>query len=155
MFGGKNVQKSDILDLDSHNTAATIHADLANAKSVKDNSYDCIIVTHVLGLIPEYEKAIAECYRMLKPNGVLLLTVSCFSPFPTHTQSYWRFTPKGIGFVVGKYFGDNNTTISSYGNVLTGQCFWVGMSQEELTKVQLEYNDPEYPCIATCRAMKR
>jgi SAM-dependent methyltransferase len=155
MFGSSNVTKSDILDLDSNNKTATIHADLSNVIGVKDNTYDCIIVTHVLGLIPEYEKAIAECYRMLKPNGVLLLTVSCFSPFPTHTQSFWRFTPKGIGLVIEKYFGKTNVTTSSYGNVLTGQCFWVGMSQEELTKEQLEYNDSEYPCIATCRAIKR
>lgn len=151
---GKGVTNSDVLDITKH-AETTIVADLTDASIIKENTYDCIILTHVLGIIPNYQKAIEECYRILKKDGVLLVTVACFSPVQDHSQSLWRFTPIGLEYVVGNIFGKSNTNVKSYGNVLAGQCFWVGMSQEELSQEELSYSDPEYPCIATCRAVKQ
>ncbi len=153
-FGGNAVKQSDVLDV-VKNPQATIIADLANVSQVADETFDCIVLTHVLGIVPEYQQALKECYRLLKKNGTLLITVSCFSPVQTHSPSLWRFSPRGLAYAVGKAFGEENVQVSSYGNVLSGQMFWVGMSQEEMTKEEIEYRDPEYPCIATCRAVKQ
>lgn len=41
----------------------------------KENSFDLVICFHILEHIPKDEKAIKELYRILKPNGTLLVQV--------------------------------------------------------------------------------
>jgi SAM-dependent methyltransferase len=154
-YGGKQVTKADVLDIDENNTRANIIGDLRNLSGViKGNTYDCIILTHVLGLIDDLDSAISECHRILKPKGVLLATSACFSPTYDLKSNFWRFTLAGAGYVFGKFFNKDNLEVTSYGNVFTGQCFWVGMSQEDITEKQLQYNDPRFPCIVAVRAVK-
>lgn len=153
-FGGKRVTKSDVLDNNPKNSKANIHADLRDLRVVDDSLYDCLIITHTLGMIDDYEAAIRECHRILRSGGVLLVTVSSFSPVWDLQSSLWRFTVAACKYVFGKYFTKNNLTVKSYGNVLTGQCFWVGMSMEEMTTEELEFNDPHFPCIIAVKAIK-
>lgn len=153
-FGGKKVTKSDVLDNNPKNSDANIHGDLRNLSMIENNKYDCIILTQVLGLIDDYEAAIKECKRILKPSGVILLTSACFSPTLDINQNFWRFTSASIKYIFGKFFNRNKLFVKSYGNVLAGQCFWVGLAQEELSKKELEYNDPRYPCIVAARIIK-
>lgn len=153
-FGRSKVTKSDILDNDPKNHLANIHADLRDLKSVQSNSYDCLIVTQTLGMVDDYEKAIKECYRILKPGGVMLVTVSSISPVLDLNYSMWRFTVTSCRYVFSKFFKGNRLEVKSYGNVLAGQCFWVGMAVEELDKEELDVNDPNYPCIIAVRATK-
>ena len=153
-FGGQKITSIDVLDINRKNRQANIHDDLRHLRSIKSNTYDCIILTHVLGLIDDFDSAIKQCHRVLKPGGALLATSSCFSPTYDTSVNFWRFTKAGYGYAFGKYFSPKHLTVTTYGNVLSGQCFWVGMAQEELTKQQLEYNDPRYPCIVTALAIK-
>lgn len=153
-FGGDRVTDSDILDIDPANTKATLIGDLRNLSGVKENQYDCIILTHVLGIIDDYEAAIREIYRILKPGGRLLLTVSALSPTRDLELNYWRFTKASALYVFSKYFAKEQLSVESYGNVLTGQCFWVGMAQEELTAEELAYNDPRFQCVIAVKAVK-
>lgn len=152
-FGKGRVTKMDVLDINKNNKKATIYSDIKKlSRVVKDNIYDCIVLTHMFGIIDDFNKAIEQCYKVLKKNGVLLATSACFSPVYDQKFNYWRFTVAGAKYAFSKYF--KNLQVESYGNVLAGQCFWVGMSQEELTKEELEYNDPRYPCIVAIRAVK-
>lgn len=153
-YGGKKVTKTDVLDIDRKNKKATIYGDIQNLDMIKDDTYDCIILTNVLGIIPDYEAAVRECHRILKPGGTLLLTVSSFSPTRDLEANLWRFTVTSAKFVFGKYFSPKKLDIQSYGNVLTGQCFWVGMSQEELTLEELSYQDPRFSCLVAVKATK-
>jgi SAM-dependent methyltransferase len=151
---GNNVTSIDVLDINKDNPQATIIGDLRNLNSVIPNdSYDCLVLTHVLGLIDDIDAGISECKRILKPGGVLLVTSSCISPAYEDTN-FWRFTSNGAKYLFNKHFGKDNVNVTSYGNVLTGQCFWVGIAQEELTEEQLKYNDPKYPCIVAILAKK-
>ena len=152
-FGEDRVTQSDVLDIDPKNKKANIHGDLRDLKQISDCTYDCIILTHVLGLIDDVHAAASECYRILKPGGVLLFTSSCLGPV-LGEQVYWRFTANSIRFLFGKYFKPNQMQINTMGNALAGQCFWIGMSQEDLSLNELEYNDPRFPCIVTMRAIK-
>jgi SAM-dependent methyltransferase len=151
---GNNISRSDVLDINKSNKSATIFGDLRNLNMIRDNTYDCVILTHVLGIIDDYHAAISEIFRILKPGGTLLATVSCFSPVYDPSANLWRFTPAGAKYVFEKYFFPVNLTIKSYGNVFAGQCFWAGMSQEELSRQELEYNDPRFPCIVAIKAVK-
>lgn len=154
-FGGRKVEKSDVIDINKSNKKANIIADFRNLNgSIDDNTYDCVILTHVLGGIDDYDSVIKECKRILRPGGVLLVTSSCFSRIWDVEGSYWHFTIASAKYAFGKHFSKKNLKISSYGNVLTGQGFWVGMSQEELTQKELEYNDSHYQCIIGIVAVK-
>ena len=151
---GKGVTKSDVLDINPKNQNANIIADLRRMPQVPSNTYDCLVITHVLGMVDEVDKAVAELYRVLKPGGVILATSSCLSPTYDLTNNYWRFTNAGFKYLFGKKFSKNKIDCKSLGNVLTGQAFWVGLSQEELTKKELDFDDPHYPCIVGIRAKK-
>lgn len=152
-FGAEAVTTSDILDIVETNTDATIIGDLRDLKErVQDNTYDCIVLTHVLGMIDDYPSAIRECYRILKPGGVLLVTVAAFSPVQEVQDSFWRFTVAGARYAFSRVFSD--VTVQHYGNVYSGQAFWVGMAQEELTPDELNFDDPRYPCVVAVRAIK-
>lgn len=152
-YGGTKIVKSDVLDINPKNKQANIIGDLRDLKNIKSNTYDTVILTHVLGLIDEPTKAVSEIHRILKDNGKLILTSSCLGPILGETV-FWRFTPNSLKFVLGKYFNAKNIEIKTYGNVLSGQAFWIGMSQEELTKEELSFNDFRFPCIVTAVAYK-
>lgn len=148
---GTKVIAADVLDINDKNKKANIIGDLRNLKNIKDNTYDCIILTHVLGLVDDLPSAVSAIHRILKPGGNVLVTVSCFSPDFDHL-GFWRFTPNGLRFLFDKRF---SVDVRTYGNVLAGQAFWVGMAQEELTTEQLNYVDQRYPCIVAIRATKK
>ncbi|MCX7858349.1 MAG: methyltransferase domain-containing protein [Deltaproteobacteria bacterium] len=60
-----------------------------------DASIDTILCTEVLEHLPRPWEAIAEFYRVLRPNGILIITAPFF--FPIHDKlDFFRYTPKGI-----------------------------------------------------------
>ena len=104
-YGGAAVAKLDILHLDDSHPAATIVADLTKPNDVPSNAFDCIVCTQVLHLIFEVDRAVSELWRILKPGGVLLATVPHISMCDPGWHEVWRFTPEGLGALVGKSFG--------------------------------------------------
>ncbi|MBP7927522.1 methyltransferase domain-containing protein [Patescibacteria group bacterium] len=156
-YGGDKVTKSDALDIDTNNKQATIYGDLRNLDGIADNTYDCMIVTQTFVMIDDFHKAVAECYRVLKPGGALLVTMPCLGRVGKGTghNQFWRFTKTSCEYIFGKAFGKENVESKTYGNVFAGQCFWVGMASDELTKDELAYMDPEYPVIVATKAIKR
>lgn len=153
-FKGNRVVKSDVLDVDTKNKKATIHGDIRNLSHVPSNTYDCIILTHTLGIIDDHESAAREVIRILKPGGTLLITVSAMGVAQNPERCYWRYTPAALKYLFGKYIPSKDIIVSSYGNVLSGQAFWVGFAAEELTSQELELSDPRYPVISTAIVKK-
>lgn len=153
-FGGNKVTRSDVLDINPKNRRANIIDDLRSLKTVKGNTYDCLLLTQVLGMIDNIDAAIEQCHRILKPGGTILVTSACFSPTWHDNDNFWRFTAAGMRYAFGKHFTRKNIWVKTYGNVFSGQCFWVGMAQEEVTREQLEFNDPHFPCLVGLRAKK-
>ncbi|WP_394750957.1 class I SAM-dependent methyltransferase [Spongiimicrobium salis] len=45
----------------------------------KDNSFDYVVLSHVIAVVPDPEKILEEAYRVLKPNGKLFL-LNHFTP---------------------------------------------------------------------------
>ncbi len=151
-YGGTAVTHADALDINQANKRATIYGDLRHLSAVKDNTYDCIILTQTLTMIDDYDAALQECNRILKPGGALLATVSSLCPMIHVERSYWRFTVASLKYILAKHF--KNTEIQPYGNVLSGQAFWVGAASEELSKDKLDYMDPRYPVLIGFRVKK-
>ncbi|MEK7576587.1 MAG: methyltransferase domain-containing protein [Patescibacteria group bacterium] len=153
-FGEDRVTKSDVLDLHQDCKNATIYGNLKNIPHVPDNSFDCIILTQTLGMIDDCDAALYECYRILKPDGHLLFTSKAMGPVYDPEGSYWKFTRSGIKYLFSKFFNPNNLEVSSFGNVLVGQAFWVGMAVEDLRTEDLEHDDSRYEIIITAVAKK-
>jgi SAM-dependent methyltransferase len=151
-FGGSNVTQSDVLDIDTTNRLANIYGDLKNVSSIQDNTYDCLMITHTLGLIDDYDAAIREMHRILKPGGSLVIVVTIAGS--TGKYDHWRFTENSLRYAFGKYFKQDAMLIKTYGNVLVGQAHWIGLATEELTLEELDYHDPQFAIMAAMVARK-
>lgn len=151
-YGGDKVTQADALDIDTDNFKANIHGDLRNLSNVESNTYDCMIVTQTYVMIDDYEAAIRESIRILKPGGVLLVTMPCLSPVWNIKYHHWRFTLASGKYVFEKYAKD--VEVETFGNALVGQAFWVGLSDNDLTKEEFEYNDPFFPVVVTIKLVK-
>jgi len=153
-FGGEKVERSDVLDIIKRKTT-TIHGDLRNARGlIADNTYDTIIITQTFNVIDDYQAAIKECHRILKPGGKLFVTLPTISPAWNLKINMWRFSVVGAKYVFGKYFDQSKITISDAGNQTSVECFWLGLSVEDMKITELEKYDPNYPLIITVVATK-
>ena len=154
---GQDVAVADVLDADARNPLATVVADLAAADGVPSNSYDCFILTQTLQFIYDTRAALQHCWRVLRPGGVLLVTVPVVSrvlPEVDFLRDYWRFTGPSCSALFGERFGPTRVTVRPRGNVLSSIAFLTGMAYEELSTRELEADDPDFPLIVTVRAVK-
>jgi len=56
----------------------------------KDNEFDTVTIVAALGHIPERLKVLQECYRVLKPNGKILVTgIHPVIGFLRHKTAWW------------------------------------------------------------------
>lgn len=153
-FGSGTVTKLDILHIDDSNPLATIVADLTKPNDIPDNQFDCIICTHVLHIIGELDKAVAELYRILQPGGVLLVAVPHVSMCDPGFHEMWRFTPEGLTFVLAKAFGAENVILRAYGNSLTAAGEIRGLVASEFRNSTLNYHDARFAVEVCARANK-
>jgi SAM-dependent methyltransferase len=153
---GHDVSQADVLDIDSSNPLATIVADLAQAGGLFSESFDCFILTQTLQYIYDLRAAISHAHRILRPGGVLLATLPTGGRIdPTSkVPEYWRFTAASCARLFGEIFGDGNVQVESHGNVLVCIASLLGMATEELSRKELETNDPMFPVEITVRAVR-
>jgi SAM-dependent methyltransferase len=153
---GTGVTQKDVLDIDPANPVATIVADLGGADEIPEATFDCFILTQTLQLIYDVRSAVAHARRILKPGGVLLVTVPAVSPIVDDDQltDYWRFTPASSTALFGDVFGRESIRVRAYGNVLTAIAFLSGMAQEELTAQELETHDSRFSMLVSVAAVK-
>jgi ubiquinone/menaquinone biosynthesis C-methylase UbiE len=59
---------------------------------ISDAQYDTLLITHTVGMIDDFQEALKECWRLLKPGGTLLLTAGSIAPVMEKSPIYWRFT---------------------------------------------------------------
>jgi SAM-dependent methyltransferase len=157
-FGGSRVTQSDVLHVREGNPRATIIADLADAPQLADDTFDSIVLTQTLHLVYDARAAVRTIFRILKPGGVLLLTVPGLTPVPTRTQWgytwHWAFTALSVERMLSETFGPDNISVGTTGNVLVANAFLHGLATEELAREELDFTDPDYPVILTARARK-
>jgi hypothetical protein len=155
-IGGDRVTRVDVIDVDGRNAHATIVADLRCAPNVPAASYDCIVLTQTLHLVDDMPAVVAECARLLRPGGVLLVTMPCASRLandygPAH--DHWRVTAAAARRLFAEQFGPN-VQVESCGNVAATAAFLYGLAVHEIAPVTLELRDPHYPLLVTVRARK-
>jgi SAM-dependent methyltransferase len=156
-FGGTRVTASDVVDIDAENEEATIVADLAQAGSLPEGRFDCIIVTHALQYVDDPAAALANLTAALAEGGTLLVTVPCVQRIDPEARvvDRWRFTPTGLEHLVGGESAGGDIEVAGYGNLLASTASLLGLSADELRPRELEANDPNFPLIACARVRRR
>jgi SAM-dependent methyltransferase len=153
---GSGVVRSDVLDLEPDNPAATLTADLASADGIEADRFDCFILTQTLQYVFDLEAAVRHVHRILRQGGSVLCTVPVVSKIGRQQldSEWWRVTPAGCRAIFERAFGPGAVEARGRGNVLTCVAFLVGMAAEELKPRELETDDPQFPLIVTVRATK-
>jgi glycosyltransferase involved in cell wall biosynthesis/SAM-dependent methyltransferase len=156
-FGGPRVTKSDVLHVTAGNPAATIVGDLSRAEHIPSDCFDCIICTQTLQYVYDLPAAARTLARILKPSGVLLVTVPGISQLddPAWNSLWcWSFTPISTRRLFEDAFAAQDVEARAHGNVLAAVAFLHGLSASELTANELSHADAAYPCLITVRAVK-
>jgi glycosyltransferase involved in cell wall biosynthesis/SAM-dependent methyltransferase len=163
-YGGGRVTRSEVLHAIEGNPKAAFVADLASADQIPSNIFDCVILAQTLHLIYDVQGAVRTVHRILKPGGVLLLTVPGISQLDEfgrpednvwgHTW-YWGFTSLSARRACEAFFGESMVHVESHGNVLAAVAFLHGLAAHELTCAELDDHDPLYQLVITARAIKR
>lgn len=156
-FGGDRVSQSDVLGMES-TPQTTIIGDITSAEHIPADSFDCIILTQTLHLIYDIRAALMTVYRILKPGGVLLLTLPGISQISRYDMDrwgdYWRFTTRSAQRLLEEVFPPNAVQTTSHGNILAATAFLFGLAAHELRLNELEVCDPDYQVLITVRAVK-
>jgi hypothetical protein len=159
-FGGNRVERSDILHATAGNPKATLIGDLANGSGIPKEAFDCILLTQVLPFIFNVSDAIAICQRALRSGGVVLATVPGISQISRYDMDrwgdFWRFTDLSARRLFEQVFlpGGGTVDVGTCGNVCVANSFLQGQALEEISRDDLEFNDPDYQLIITIRARK-
>ena len=158
-YGEDLVTHSHVLHVAADNPQATFIGDLETGQGVSDNTYDCIILTQTLLFIYDVHAAIGNCYKALRPGGVLLATFPGVSQVVRYDMDrwgdYWRFTDASALRLFGNVFGPENVAVETHGNVLIASAFLYGLATSEMKAHELDFNDPDYQVIITVRAVKK
>ena len=149
---------SDFQHVSAGNPRATLVGDLAEGHNFPADAFDCIVLTQTLHLIYDMGKAVVTLHRMLKPGGVLLVTVPGVSSIDRgewRATWYWSLSPAALRRLLSERFGEANNSVAAYGNVLTAIAFLYGLAESELRPAEIDAHDPQYPVIVAARAVKQ
>jgi len=98
----------NLFDYDKHITL-DINSDnkpdiVASAENIplETASINSIICTQVLGDVKDPSAVIKEFFRVLKPNGVVLLTESLLNELHDEPNDFWRFTRFSLKYIFEK-----------------------------------------------------
>jgi hypothetical protein len=102
--------------------------------------------------------ALKTLFRILKPGGVLLVTIPGISQIIREDMElwgdYWRFTAQSAQKLFEDIFSINHVSVNTFGNVLAASAFLYGLSVQDLRQEELDYHDPDYQVIISVRAVK-
>jgi hypothetical protein len=100
------------------------------------NCFDLIVSTQVLSFIDEFQPALINFLKMLKPGGILIGTEPHISPMSIFDETRWgewnRFTKRGLENVLSSL--SQEYTITSLGNAYTSAALILGVPVEKLDK---------------------
>jgi SAM-dependent methyltransferase len=156
-FGGDRVTHADILHVEPGHPSATIVADLTDAPHIRDDSFDCIVLTQTLQFIYDVPAVIRTLHRIIAPGGAALITVPGVTQIgDPHWQDswYWSFTEHSLRHLLASSFPDDCVHTEVQGNVLAATSFLHGIAAGELSADELAYRDPHYPVVVCARVLK-
>lgn len=155
-FGGERIARQDVLHVHSDNPAATIVGDLADANTLPENSFDCVILTQTLQYVFDLRAAVSNLRRALRPGGVALITVPAIAPMCEDEWlkgHYWLFTAASVERLLAAGFGNDKVDVECLGNLYAATAFLHGAAAEEMSRRKLRQVDHAYPVTIAARAV--
>ena len=155
---GTGVERTDVLDVDPGNPAATIVGDLARPGTLPTSTFDCFLCLQTLQYTADPVSALAEAYRALRPGGVLLLSLPALTRVepadPDHDRH--RFTPAGVAGLLATLPDDagRGATLEVGGNLTAAVAFLLGLAADDLRLAELEHRDEAYPVVCCARVVR-
>jgi SAM-dependent methyltransferase len=90
------------IDIENRSGDVDIIGDLQNMPAVASASVDAVICTEVLEHVPDPAAALGEIERVLRPGGVLVLSVPHLSPIHEAPHDFYRYTCFGLSHLLSK-----------------------------------------------------
>jgi len=157
-LGGDRVTESDVFDVTGKNPVATVVGDLGRPEDLPAEAFDCILCLQTLQFVTDLPAAVRALETMLRPGGLLLVTVPGIAPVRVTRANpwpdYWRLTPNSARWLMEGAFPNGDVEIRSFGNVFTASAYLQGIAAEELSARELVEHDPGYPVIVGVAARK-
>lgn len=75
----------------------------AQQLSLRDESVGTVLLLEILEHLPEPQRALAEAHRVLRDDGLLLLSVPFTYRLHGFPSDYWRFTASGVHLLLGQF----------------------------------------------------
>ena|SRR2546426_9611715 len=76
----------------------------AQALPFKAGTFEALVCHQVLEHVPDADKAVREMGRVLKPGGILIVTVPFYFPFHASPYDYRRWTVPGLRITFGHFY---------------------------------------------------
>ncbi len=92
----KYVEQYDTFDLEERVNGVTYLGDVQNMHMIVSEAYDSVVCFEVLEHIPDPFRAAREIHRILKQNGVAIITVPHLSRLHEQPHDYYRYTQYGL-----------------------------------------------------------
>lgn len=118
--------------IDKHGAAADIRKDFFEV-AFPDKSYDTVLCTQVLEHTPEPQKFLNKIYKILRKDGVLMVTVPFTGSLHEEPNDFFRYTQFGLAYLLEKV-GFKIIYIKAEGN-------WVSaIAQDQIFYLESTYN---------------
>jgi SAM-dependent methyltransferase len=101
LFPGKRYIKQDMQNFDP--PCIDIICDIGDMKPISNGSIGLVLNLESLEHLPYPQKAIDEIHRVLRPDGLLILTTVMHFKIHRAPKDYWRFAPDGIELLLSGF----------------------------------------------------
>ena len=100
-----------------------------------------VIIMDTLEHVEYPHKAVEEAYRILKPNGVLIISSVMNFPIHDHPHDYWRYTPEAFKSLLKPF---SSSFVGSAGDrtfphTVVGAGFKGEISDEEMKRFKTKF----------------
>ena len=150
---GSAVEVSHSVDINPE-FRATYTCDLADAREIPSDSYDCFLAPQTLQHVADLSGVLRTMQRVVKPGGYVLASAAGLMPLIPDGDEYWRLSPAGWRRVLAREWAGGDVIIEGHGNCLSAIAAMHGLALEELTEEELTAHDPRYPVLVTIKCRK-
>lgn len=105
------------VDKDSY-PGIDVIADITQPLPFSENSYNVVMLSHTLEHISEPYTLLRECYRVLKPGGLLILAVPFMVLEHQGPYDYYRYTQHGLRYLLRDFDGVQVEQLGTSNDVL-------------------------------------
>lgn len=154
---GTDVKESYIYHVEGLNGAKRVN--LETGEGITENSIDCLILTQTLQTIYNIDKAMKNIKKLLKKNGVALITLPgitqiCIRDY-NNWGDRWRFTDSvAKEMAVKAGFDLDKIEVKSFGNIKTCFALLYGLCLRDMKQEDFEYSDKQYQMVITVKLIK-